>query len=111
MTVIFESTHDGDQQLNLVNHGVAGATFDEVLYADDRICVSEDTRAMDKLPARIETAWEKYGMILKKRKCELIKCGGQANVHFKDRVKVALMSEVRYLGVKSNDKCDNGKEF
>ena len=40
-----------------------------------------------------------------------MKFGGQANVHFKDGAKVPLMSEVKYLGVKLNDKCDNGKEL
>ena len=111
MTVIFEDIHDGDQQMNLVKHRVAGATFDEVLYADDTICASKDTRAMNKLLAQIETIGEKYGMKLNKTKCELLKFGGQANVHFKDGAKVPLMSEVGYLGVKLNDKCDNGKEF
>ena len=66
MTVIFEDIHDGDQQMNLVKHRVAGATFDEVLYADDTICASKDTRAMNKLLANIETIGGKYGMELNK---------------------------------------------
>ena len=97
--------------MNLVKHQVAGATFDEVLYADDTICASKDTRAMNKLLAQIETIGGKYGMKLNKTKCELLKFGGQANVHFKDGAKVPLMSEVGYLGVKLNDKCDNDKEL
>ena len=36
--------------------------FDEVLYADDTICTTTDTRAMNKLLAAIETEGEKYGL-------------------------------------------------
>ena len=50
-------------------------------------------------------------MTLNKTKCKSLKFGGQANVHFKDGAEVPLKSEVGYLGVHFNDKCDNGKEL
>jgi hypothetical protein len=53
MTVMFHDIHEGDPQ-NIVRHRIPGTTFDEVLYADDTICVSTDTRAMNKLLADIE---------------------------------------------------------
>ena len=111
MTVIFADIHDEDKLRNLCRHRLAGATFDEILYADDTICVSKDTRSMNKLLESIERIGENYGMKLNKTKCELLKFGGRADVHFKDGVKVPQMGEVKYLGVILNDKCDNRKEL
>jgi len=43
MTVMFEDIHHDDQH-GLAKHRLAGMAFDEVLYADDTICVSADTK-------------------------------------------------------------------
>jgi hypothetical protein len=38
MTVMFHDIHEGDRQ-NLIRHRVLGTNYDEVLYADDTICI------------------------------------------------------------------------
>ena len=52
MTVMFHDIHHGDKH-NLLQHRIEATTYDEVLYADDTICVSTDTKAMNKLLADI----------------------------------------------------------
>jgi hypothetical protein len=47
---------------------VKGANFDEVLYADDTICVSEDAAAMNRILKNIEEEGAKYGMKLNYKK-------------------------------------------
>lgn len=54
MTTMFYDIHKTDAQ-NLAQHRIPGISYDEVLYADDTICVSTDTKAMNKLRAAIET--------------------------------------------------------
>ena len=46
MTTMFHDVHQKtDNRLN--KHRVPGAEFDEVTYADDTICISTDTRALN----------------------------------------------------------------
>ena len=47
MTVLFADVHRGLGR-STMKHRVLGADFDEVLYADDTICISEDVRAMNR---------------------------------------------------------------
>ena len=56
-----------------------GANFDEVLYADDTILISTDTRVINKLLAKIEREGKKYGMKLNRGKCEVVHTGTSAN--------------------------------
>ena len=53
MTTLFDDIHEGDPQ-NLMTHRVRGCNFDEVVYADDTICMSTDTKAMNKGTATIK---------------------------------------------------------
>eukprot|EP00975_Prorocentrum_lima_P039670 8336229-Prorocentrum_lima.AAC.1 len=48
---------------------------DEVLYADDTICVAQKVPALNRLLTAIETEGRTYGMKLNKEKCELIAFG------------------------------------
>jgi hypothetical protein len=111
MTVMFTDIHEGDRQ-NLIRHRIVGTTYDEVLYADDTICISEDTRAMNKLIASIETEGSKYGLKLNKTKCELVVTGKTTpNVHFQNKDRIKQLEEVKYLGCYINPKNDTQKEI
>ena len=52
-----------------------GIDFDEILYADDTICISENERAMERLLAAIEEEGAKYGLQLNRTKCAYLKIG------------------------------------
>ena len=77
---------------------VQGANFDEVLSADDTICITQDTKVMNKMLKAIEIIERQSGMRLNKGKCEAVKYGGQANVVFQDRQKVKTVDKSKYLG-------------
>ena len=53
MTVMSHDIHKDDMQ-HLIEHRIHRTNYDEVLYAGDTICVSTDTKALNKLPASIE---------------------------------------------------------
>ncbi len=65
MTVMFADKHR-DDQLQTALHRVKGATVDEILYADDTICISEDEGALTRLLAAIEYEGSRYGRRLNK---------------------------------------------
>ena len=69
MTVIFHDIHDKDRQ-DMAAHRVIGTNFDEVLFADDTICISESAEALTRLLHSIEEEGEKYGLTLNKDTCE-----------------------------------------
>ena len=55
---------------------VQGTNFDEVLFADDTICISHDTKAMNRMLSTIEEIGAESGIGLNKGKCEVIRFGG-----------------------------------
>ena len=68
MTTMFHDVHQKtDNRLN--KHRVPGAEFDEVTYADDTICISTDTKALNDFLKHIEREGLRYGMKLNKAKC------------------------------------------
>ena len=83
---------------------------DEILYADDTICVSEDEDAMNRLLAAIETEVLKYGSKFNKTKCEYLKFGQARRVKFQDGTEVPFTHEVKYSGCSMNDKVDPERE-
>ena len=87
MTVLFHDVHK-DDTINDCLKRVPGANFDEVLYADDTILISTDTRVINKLLAKIEKEGKRYGMKLNRGKCEVVHTGTSANVRFSDREQV-----------------------
>ena len=56
----------------LIKNAIPGAHFDEVMYADDTICISQDTKTMNQYIQKIEQIGKEYGMMLNKAKCELL---------------------------------------
>ena len=75
-----------------------GAEFDEVTYADDTICISTDTRAINEFVKHIEREGKRYGMKLNKDKCELITTHPLANVYFEDGARIKEVKKATYLG-------------
>ena len=57
-----------------------GMEEDEVLYADDTICMSEDEGAMNRILKAIETEGTYYGLRLNKNNCESMKFGDAGRV-------------------------------
>ena len=55
-----------------------GATFDEVLFADNTICVCDDKKTMNKMLAAIEKVVSKSCMKLNRGRCESLQFGGVA---------------------------------
>ena len=110
MTVMFDDIKESLQH-KLVVHRVLGANFDEVMYADDTICICQDTKTMNKYINKIEEVGLEYGMKLNKGKCELLTTEKNPNIHFKDGVKIKKMNEVKYLGCQLNQTGDASKEI
>ena len=105
MTVMFADVHRFLGR-STREHRVLGADFDEVLYADDTICISEDARTMNKLIKGIEDEGEKYGMRLNYEKCELFWFGDIGTVRMRDGTRMKPMDEVKYLGCQLNNRAD-----
>ena len=110
MTVMFHDIHkklDG----TLIAHRIPGANFDEVMYADDTVCISTDTRSMNLMIAEIEVQGRKYGLKLNKNKCETMSTASNVNVHFQDGSQVKRTNQVTYLGCEINQNSDYRKEL
>ena len=69
MTCLFHDIHERDKT-STADHRVDGMEADEVLYADDTICVSENKEAMNRRLTVTETEGGNYGLRLNKGKCE-----------------------------------------
>ena len=95
----------------LTKQRIPGATFDEVTYADDTICISTCTKAMNKFLKAIEEEGLKYGMKLNKGKCELITTHSTADVHFPSGQQVSKVKKATYLGCEVGIKVHNGHEL
>ena len=114
MTAMFYDVHQETDKY-LSKNRVPGAEFDEVTYADDTICISTDTTAMNKFIAAIEWEGFRYGLKLNKNKCELITTHKTANIHFSDNTKVPNVKTATYLGcnigIKTTFRLELGKRF
>ena len=71
MTAMFHDIHTNDK-LRLEKHRILGTVRDEVLFADDTICMSENHKAIERLLHEIEHESQKYGLELNKTECELL---------------------------------------
>ena len=110
MTVLFHDIH----RLHTPNEGrarIKGANFDEVLYADDTICVSQSEVALEKKLKAIEADGNKYGLKLNKAKCEILKFGDVRAIHFEDGSIIKVKDKVKYLGCKLNNEANPAKEL
>ena len=110
MSVIFYDLHQKDTS-NILNSRIEGLAEDEVLYADDTILFSTDTKAMNRMIARIESESHKYGLQLNYGKCELVHNFPHANVHFQDGTPLKRVQEAKYLGCDLNERANIRKEL
>jgi len=114
MSVLFwDVKKERELSRKLRENRVPGASFDEVLYADDTILISTDTRAINEFLKEIETQGEKIGMKLNKDKTEVIVIGKNKNAHikFKNGTPVKRATDAKYLGVDLNERADPNKEL
>ena len=110
MTVLFEDIHDNNSTQDILQR-IPNCNVDEILYADDTICISSTARTMNKNLKNIEVEGSKYGMKLNKEKCELLNFGQTWNIHFANGDKVTVKKEVTYLGAIINEKGDMTREL
>ena len=71
MTCLFPDIHYRDG-LRTREHRIEGTTHDQVLYADDTICMSEDEAALQRLIQAIEVEGATYGLRLNNQNCEYL---------------------------------------
>ena len=62
-------THDAQ---DTVKQRVTGTEHDEVVYADDTICIAQTAAAMNRMLRAIEIEGAKFGLNLNKSKCEYL---------------------------------------
>ena len=110
MTTMFIDAKQ-DIKHTLIQQRVPGADFDEVMYADDTILVSESTKAMNLFIRQNEIKGREYGLNLNKKKCELLTTEINPNIHFEDNIKVPRKDEVKYLGIQLNQEGDRKKKL
>ena len=89
---------------------MAGTEDDDVLYADDAICLAHTVAAMNRILGASEKEGEKYGMTLNKKRCEYVAFGGAGPVRFPDGRKLHPEEEAQYLCAYLNSKACPGKE-
>ena len=93
MTVMFHDIHKGDA-VDTVKQRITGTETDEVLYADDTICIAQTTAAMNRMLNAIEIQGKSYGLNLNKAKCEYLAFGkGNGNITFANGTKVKESEE------------------
>ena len=81
MTTLFHDIHVEDTQ-HLIPNRICGANFDEIVYADDTICVSTGEEAMNLFLKDIENEGKRYGLSLNRNTCELLTTSLNANITF-----------------------------
>ena len=74
MTALFKDIREDDEQ-QMNKQRVKGTQYDQVVNADDTICIPQTLAAMNRLLAAIEIEGQKYGLKLNKTKCEYIPYG------------------------------------
>ena len=103
MTCLFHDVH-GNDKVDAIKHRVQGAEEDEVLYADDTICISQDEKAMNIISKGIEKEGAIYGLKQNRTKCECLRVGAAGKVRFADGTPAHIKHEVKHLGCNLNDR-------
>eukprot|EP00969_Alexandrium_andersonii_P265082 11715626-Alexandrium_andersonii.AAC.1 len=110
MTVLFHDVHKEDI-VHTAGQRIEGMEADEVLYADDTICIAQTDAAMNRLLATIESEGARVGLRLNKSKCEYMPFGAAGRVHFSDGKNLKPAKEVKYLGCFLNTRADPALEL
>lgn len=110
VTVMFHDVYS-EHELNTAIHRPMGIQYDMVLYADGTTCISQNTRALNKLLAAIEIEGQRIGLRLNEDKCEVMYRGTESNIHFRDETPVRRSREVKYLGALLSETGDMKQEI
>ena len=110
MTTMFYDVHQETDKY-LKEQRVPGADFDEVMYADDTICISTDTRTINQFVREIEETGIKYGLKLNRNKCEVLTTEKNPNIHFNQGEKIKITDTVKYVGISLNKEGNSKKEI
>ena len=101
MTVIFHDIHQDLDDI-LAKDRVNTTNFDEILFADDTICISENAKTLTKFLRKIQTEGGKYGLLLNMDKCEVIRISRNHNLTEADQIRfqngkaVSVPQEAKY---------------
>ena len=103
MHVMFTDIHN--RRDSKIRHGlIDGLDFTEILYADDTLLATKNTKAMNALLTEIETESTYYNMALNKDKCHVIAMNKDNKVTFKDKQQLKRVDEVTYPGEENHQK-------
>jgi hypothetical protein len=82
-----------------LSHGKLGhLSFMEVLYADDTLLVTKNTRTMNRLLHAVESESQYHGLKLNQSKCAAIASTGRHRIKFRDGTPVPHEDQVTCLG-------------
>ena len=116
MTAMFHDIHQQTDEQNR-KHRVTNTNFDEILFADDTICISESAKQLSTFLHKIQTEGHKYGLQLNLNKCEVIRISRTQpftnldEVRFDDGTKVKVAAQAKYLGCWLNSRGDPQQEI
>ena len=97
MTVMFKDIHD-EIDVDICNCRLDRINFSEILYADDTLLVTKNTKGMNKLIHAIERESAYYGLKHNQSKCCVLVMNGNNRIKFLDGSSVPQVDEVTYLG-------------
>ena len=111
MTVMLHDIYDRINS-KVENSKPVGFCHANLLFADDTLLITRNTRAMNILIKEIETESAKYNMNLNKHKCEFIASGNYTpNVYFTSGQKLKQVADAKYLGGNISNTSDASKEI
>ena len=84
---------------------IQGHSKEYLLYADDTVIFSNDTRRLNQILASIEHIGKLYGLQLNKLKCMALQFHNQGNLHFTDGTPVPSTTSAKYLGTVQTTSC------
>ena len=109
MTALFHDIHHDPEKLEPSRP--PETSFDEVLFADDTICVSTSAEGLNGLVHRVDQHSQRYGVAVNKGKCELINFGVTGSIHFNNGKPILKQYQAKYLGCTLNEKGDTTSEL
>ena len=109
MSCLFHDIHQQDQ-MSMEEHRIQGTHCDQVLYADDTICMSEDEDAMERLIHAVEKEGKQYGLKLNQTKCEYLYFGNARQLKFSNGSPIPVCKNAKYLGANINNRGDPAAE-
>jgi exonuclease III len=110
MTILFAELEDkiGAQ---LRPHRPLGASYTEILYADDTILASSSIKAIILQLREIEAQSARFGLSLNRGKCEALALPNGQHITFADGTRLPNTTEAKYLGCIVNCKGDTKMEL